>query len=109
MPRSSTFGVEPPPQQETLSRAARASGVPTCSEVIHTLAIPAQVMLPDPPALPSVYPQEPSALAQATQYCWARTQVSSFTRTPARAASCRPSRANCELELSPPPPRSRCP
>jgi hypothetical protein len=54
MPRSITFGEEPPPQQETLSRAARASGVPTCSDVIHTLAMPAQVMLPDPPLLPTV-------------------------------------------------------
>ena len=53
-PRSSTFGEDPPPQHETVSAAALASGVPMCSEVIQMLAIPAQVMLPEPAALPMV-------------------------------------------------------
>jgi len=54
MPRSSTLGDVPPPQHETVSRPACASGVPRCSAVIHTLAMPAQVMLPVPATLPIV-------------------------------------------------------
>ena len=43
-----SFGFVPPPQQETDSCWARASGRPMCSVVIHRLLMPAQVMLPVP-------------------------------------------------------------
>ena len=71
--------------------------------MIQTLAMPAQVMLPVPGVRP-LYPQDPSALAQATKYCCDRTQVSCRTGAPARAASWRAKSANWALELSPIPP-----